>query len=60
MRCAAALVGLSLLGVGAAGADEAAIVMPTVLAARVETGRRTAVAVGLESLPDGTLVTLKP
>ena len=58
MSRGAVLIALSLLGAAAAGADEAAIVMPTALAAGVDTGGRSAVAIGIESLPDGALVTV--
>ena len=58
MRPAAGLVALGVLWASAVCADEASVVMPTALAARVDTDRQTGVAVGIEGLPDGALVTL--
>lgn len=58
MRFAAGLVALTLLAAAGARGDEARIALPTALAARVETGRRCGLEVGLEPLPDGVLVTV--
>jgi len=58
MRWGAALVGCSLLWTLSAGADEALVVLPTALAARVETGRLSTASIGLEGRPDGALVTI--
>ncbi len=57
MRRLAGVVAGAVLSAGAAFADEASVVMPTALAARVETsGGRVAVAI--EDAPGGALVTL--
>jgi hypothetical protein len=54
MRLAAAL--LAVLCGGVALADEAAIFVPTALAARVEDGKRSGLSVALEGRPDGAMV----
>ncbi len=53
----AGLGALAVLSAGAALADEAAVVLPTALAARVETAGRGA-AIAIEGVPGGALVTL--
>jgi hypothetical protein len=58
MRRAAGVLALAVLAAAAARGDEARIVVPTALAARVETGRRCGLDVGLEPRPGGALVTV--
>jgi Transglutaminase-like superfamily len=58
MRPAAGMVAVAVLAAAAVRADEARIVVPTELAARVETGRRSGLDVGLEPRPGGALVTV--
>ena len=54
MRLAAAL--LAVVCGGVAFADEAAIFVPTALAARIEGGERSGLSVAVESRPDGAMV----
>jgi hypothetical protein len=56
MRLAAGLLALACGGV--AFGDEAAIFVPTALAARVEGGERAGLSVSLEARPDGAVVWL--
>ncbi|MBZ5588945.1 MAG: transglutaminase-like domain-containing protein [Acidobacteriia bacterium] len=58
MRWLEALVGSALLCTVSASADEALIVLPTALAARVETGWRSTASIGLEGRPGGALATI--
>ena len=52
------VVTLGVLAAGAAGADESHYLFPTGLAARVESGDRGGLVVGIEPRSDGTLVTV--
>ncbi len=58
MRRAAGVVALTVLAAAVARGDEARIVLPTALAARVETGRHCGLDVGLEPRAGGALVTV--
>jgi len=59
MRLGHAALGASaLLAAAFACADEASIVLPTALAARVESARLQASSIGLEGRPGGALVTI--
>jgi len=54
----AALAASVLLAAAVAAADEASLVLPTALAARVDTSRTSSAAIGLEGRPGGALVTI--
>lgn len=58
MRPTTAIAVSVLLAAASAGADEALLVLPTALAARVETRRLSTASIGLEGRPGGALVTI--